>query len=269
MTAADVFGVMDRRLAVSVCASVAALAAGVAGVVANVPVLAVVAGAGGVVAGTAAASIAARLRLAENRLARADDDVTRLRRELDAMTAMFAEEATRRGLGTGADGDVEAAVDESSGLVDGRFFPLLVQHRLAAARRRLHPLSVVLFELDSLDAVPPDVRDQAAGVLGDVVRRTLRECDTACRVGEVTAGAVLEGTTETEAVWAAERVRRTLRRSPVGRLLTLSAGIACYPTHALEADELVELAHAALAAAHAVGPDRVETPPPDRTAPAG
>ncbi len=260
--------VMDRRLAVSVCASVASLAAGVASVIAQVPALAVVAGAAGMVAGTAAASIATRLRVSEDQLARTDQEVGRLRRELDAMAAMFAEEATRRGVGPGERHEALPAVDESSGLVDGRFFPLLVQHRLAASRRRLHPLSVVIFELDALELVPEDVRDQAAGVLGDVVRRTLRECDTACRIGEITAGAVLEGTTETEAIWAAERVKRTLRRSPVGRLLTISAGIACYPTHALEAEDLVMLARHALDVAKATGPDRVETPPPDLIAPA-
>ena len=78
--------------------------------------------------------------------------------------------------------------------------------------------------------------------LGAVVRRTLRECDAACRIGDTMAAAVLEDTAEAGAVWAAERVRGTLHGSPVGDSLTISAGIACYPSHALNAPELVDQA---------------------------
>ena len=59
-------------------------------------------------------------------------------------------------------------------------------------------------------------------------------------------GAILEDTAEAGAVWAAERVRGTLHGSPVGDSLTISAGIACYPTHALSAAELVDQAERAL-----------------------
>ena len=59
-------------------------------------------------------------------------------------------------------------------------------------------------------------------------------------------GAILEDTPEAGAVWAAERVRGTLLASPVGDALTLSAGVACYPTHALGAAELVHQASRAL-----------------------
>ena len=117
---------------------------------------------------------------------------------------------------------------------------------------------MVLFELDSFEYATGHVRDQAVAVLGDVVRRTLRECDIACRLGEVLAGVVLEDTAESGAVWAAERVRGNLHGSPVGESLTISAGIACYPSHALGAPELVSMAGQALASARARGRDHVE-----------
>jgi diguanylate cyclase (GGDEF)-like protein len=116
----------------------------------------------------------------------------------------------------------------------------------------------VLFELDSFDGATSETRDQALSVLGDVVRQTLRECDIACRIGEVLAGVVLEDTAEAGAVWAAERVRGSLHGSPVGESLTISAGIACYPSHALGAPELVAMAGQALATARARGRDHVE-----------
>jgi len=75
-------------------------------------------------------------------------------------------------------------------------------------------------------------RAQALTVVGDVVRRTLRESDSACRLGELMIGAILEDTPEAGAVWAAERVRGTLLASPVGDALTISAvSRATPPTH--------------------------------------
>jgi diguanylate cyclase (GGDEF)-like protein len=250
---------MDRRLVISVCAAIAALAAGVAAVVAHEPMLGVVAGVGGIIGGLAAAALAGRLKISEDHLTMVSADLQRSRRELDALAAIFAEEATRRQ--TDVDMPVasaETVFDEVSGLLDERFFAATVQQRVAAARRQLQPVSVVFFELDGFEGAAPDVRDQAVSAFGDVVRRTLRECDIACRLGEVLAGVVLEDTAEAGAVWAAERVRGHLHGSPVGESLTISAGIACYPSHALAAPELVSMAGQALASARARGRDHVE-----------
>ncbi|HZR14689.1 MAG TPA: GGDEF domain-containing protein [Acidimicrobiia bacterium] len=255
---------MDRRLVISVCAAVAALAAGVAAAVVDAPVLGIVAGIAGIVSGVAAAALAVRLRSSEDQLVSVGKDLQRLRRELDTLAAIFAEEATRRQADDAAAAGASAAnpaadvFDAVSGLLDERFFAVTVQQRVAAARRQLQPVSVVLFELDGLDGAGDEARDQAVAVLGDVVRRTLRECDVVCRLGEVLAGVVLEDTAEAGAVWAAERVRGTLHASAAGGTLTISAGIACYPSHALGAAELVAMAGNALGSARARGRDHVE-----------
>jgi diguanylate cyclase (GGDEF)-like protein len=251
---------MDRRLVVAVCAAVAALAAGVGAVIVDEPLLGLVAGIAAVAGGVAAAALAARLRSSDDQLVTVGNDLQRLRRELDALAAIFAEEATRRQAVEvdPAKSVAEAVFDSTSGLLNERFFAVSVQQRVAAARRQLQPVSVVLFELDSFDGATAETRDQALGVLGDVVRQTLRECDIACRIGEVLAGVVLEDTAEAGAVWAAERVRGSLHGSPVGESLTISAGIACYPSHALGAPELVAMAGQALATARSRGRDHVE-----------
>jgi two-component system cell cycle response regulator len=119
----------------------------------------------------------------------------------------------------------------------------------------------VIFEIDSMSEADADTRQQALGVVGDVVRRTLRESDAACRLGDLMIGAILEDTPEAGAVWAAERVRGTLLASPIGDALTLSAGVACYPTHALGAAELVHQSSCALDEARSHGRDRVELAP--------
>jgi diguanylate cyclase (GGDEF)-like protein len=90
--------------------------------------------------------------------------------------------------------------------------------------------------------------------LGAVAWRTLRESDSVFRLGERVALGVLVDTSEDGAVIVAERVRASLRTSPVGDTLTVSAGIACYPTHALDSVELVSRAGRALETARADGP---------------
>lgn len=261
---------MDRRLVVSVLAAVGALAAGVAAAVFGAAELSLVAGVAGVVAGIAAAAIAVRASRAEDRLRRCDEELQRLHREVDTLSAALSEEASvhvaRKYLGDGA-GAVDDppppfapddAIDPVSGLLEEKFFSVLVFQRVAAARRLLQPVSVVFFEVDAMADAEPSVQDEALGVLGEVLRHTLRECDTSCRVGAIGAGAVLENTTEAGAVWAVERVRGILMGSPVGVSLTISAAVACYPSHALGAQELLQRVHRALEVARTRGKDHVE-----------
>jgi diguanylate cyclase (GGDEF)-like protein len=260
----------DPRLLVSVSAGLAALGAGTIGVAMNSPAFAVVAGVAGVIAAIAGVGLGARARQSEDRLAVAEDEIRAVRRELSSINAALAEEANRRAaeLELGPLEPVvdprarpEHAFDAATGLYDERYFAVLVQQQVAAARRSLRPVSVVIFEIDSMGEADGDTRQQALGVVGDVVRRTLRESDAACRLGDLMVGAILEDTPEAGAVWAAERVRGTLLASPIGDALTLSAGVACYPTHALGAAELVHQASRALDEARSRGRDRVELAP--------
>src|SRR3954469_3614398 len=257
----------DPRLLVAVSSGLTALAAGAVGVATSAPVLAVVAGAAGVIAAVAGVALGAEARRNSDQLGAAESELRTMRRELASINAVLQEESSRRApeqeLGpplTARDRN-EHAFDPTTGLYDERYFAVLVQQQVAAARRSLRPISVVIFEIDGLHGSDDVTRDQALGVVGDVVRRTLRESDSACRLGELMVGAILEDTSETGAVWAAERVRGTLLGSPVGDSLTVSAGVACYPTHALGAAELVAQAGKALDEARRRGADRVETAP--------
>lgn len=251
----------DKGLVLTVGAAVAALVAGVLAVVAATPVLGVAAGIAGVVAGAAGAAIAGRARRAEERFDAADTDRRRLRRELDALTALFEEEVARREAATSPRAVAERTFDPATGLYDQAYFAVLAQQQVAAARRSLRPVSVVIFEVDGMAGADAATRDQALTVIGDVVRRTLRESDAACRLGDCMVGAILEDTPEAGGVWAAERVRGSLLGSPIGDSLTVSAGVACYPTHALGAAELVAAAGRALEEARSRGADRVEVAP--------
>jgi two-component system cell cycle response regulator len=258
----------DPRLLVAVSSGLTALAAGAVGVATGTAVWAVVAGAAGVVAAVIGVALAAEARRSGEQLGKAEHEIRTMRRELASINAVLQEESSRRLAEEelGPPREVirernEHAFDHATGLYDERYFAVLVQQHVAAARRSLRPVSVVIFEIDSMGEADTDTRQQALGVVGDVVRRTLRESDAACRLGDLMVGAILEDTPEAGAVWAAERVRGTLLASPIGDALTLSAGVACYPTHALGAAELVHQASCALDEARSRGRDRVELAP--------
>jgi diguanylate cyclase (GGDEF)-like protein len=259
----------EPRLVLSIGAGVAALAAGVVGVATDSAVLGIVAGTAGVMAAMAGVALGARARQSADRLEHAEGEIRRMKREVASINAALAEEPTRRGADTELGPMVddpgrekgEHAFDAATGLYDERYFAVLVQQQVAAARRSLRPVSVVIFEIDGMGESDRDTQRQALGVVGDVVRRTLRESDAACRLGDLMVGAILEDTPEAGAVWAAERVRGMLLSSPIGDALTLSAGVASYPTHALTAAELVQQAGRALDEARSRGRDRVELGP--------
>lgn len=198
-------------------------------------------------------------------LSAASEKLRHRQRELDTLAGMFAEEAARTAAPAVLnEPEGETAVDDSarldatSGLLVEPYLDVVLDQKVAVARRKLLPVSLALFELDGLATAEAETREQAMGVLGEVVRRTMRECDAACRLSNVRVAVIFDDTTESGAVWAAERMRARLWNSPVGNALTVSAGIASYPTHALDAEALEARAAEALESAQAQGCDRVE-----------
>ncbi len=251
----------DRCLASSIAAGIAALICGMINSVIDSSPLGIITGVLGFSAAIGAAAIAARQFNAQDQLVELTAERDELRRELDALAAIFGEEAAEARDATLALApplDMEKSVDAASGLLDQQFFKVMVQQRVAAARRQLQPLTVILFDIDDLAGAGAAECDAAISALGATVTQTLRESDAACRVGSTMAAAILEDTAEAGAVWAAERIRGTLNQTAQGVTITVSAGIACYPTHALSAPELIDRAGRALDTARAQGRDRLE-----------
>jgi diguanylate cyclase (GGDEF)-like protein len=198
-----------------------------------------------------------RRRLGHTRraLERAERARVLMASELESLTRLLTEQSAQRAEPAiptdqlGAD-----AFDVVSGLLTEQFVAVLIQQRVATARRQLHPIAVIAMELDGLRGAPPATVDEAMRALGSVVRGSLREADSACRVGDVIVIAALDNTTEAGAQTAVARIQAGLR---VVTGSTVSAGIAAYPSHALEAPELVARAGAALLAARADGRNQV------------
>jgi diguanylate cyclase (GGDEF)-like protein len=250
----------NLRLVVA-CAVLAAVAlvAGVTAVLLDEALLALVAALIAVTAAGIGAFVDVRRTRAERSLLEARSQARTLRRQLDRLEAEASEErsiADARGgrttfpLGTQTE---DWEIDPVSGLIRERHLSIVLQQVMASARRKVQPVAVIYWEVDGLDDAPQHACDDALTALGAIAWRTMRESDSVFRLGTRAAVGVLVDTAEPGAVIVAERVRSSLRTSPIGDTLTVSAGIACYPTHAMDAAELVSRSGRALDAARAQG----------------
>lgn len=149
----------------------------------------------------------------------------------------------------------DALTDADTGLFSESFFNVALESRIAAARRHLRPVAVVLLEI--VQGLPQgNPVDADAEVVADSIRITLREADTACRLRNGYFALLLEDTPENGAIWTVERIRRQLLTTKSG--MTLWAGVACYPAHAFGATEIMNAAETALVAAREWRQDRIE-----------
>jgi diguanylate cyclase (GGDEF)-like protein len=227
---------VDRDALLGLLAGLAGLAFGVAAAVTNVSGLAIGAAACSLLAAGAAVGLVRRLHDAERDLAGANAVM-----KLVDLPAPAREEA-------------RSLVDSETALPDHHFFDLAVDGRVAAARRHLWPVTIVLLEI-GVDELDTRHRRESVVAFTSIMRRTLREADVACRLGPTTFGLVLEDTSEEGGVWTAERLQIALARDPA-RIKTLAAGVASYPTHGLRADEVMVRAREALRRACSADPGR-------------
>ncbi|MGH9053871.1 MAG: diguanylate cyclase [Acidimicrobiia bacterium] len=145
-----------------------------------------------------------------------------------------------------------SVTDWLTGLKNHGYFFDRLSEELARARRFDRPLAVVLADLDDFKAVN-DAHGHAAGdavlrMVGEVLRTHLRAVDIACRVGGEEFGLLMPDTSAEGAVRVAERVREAVhrRRVPGVGTITVSLGVAVFPDHALDRDDLMQSADNAL-----------------------
>lgn len=219
---------VDRRALPGLAAGLAGLASGVGALVLEVPELAVVAAACALVAGAASVLQVCRLRDAERDAAGS----AALARLLDLPRSTRSDSCE--------------LLDPESGLPELPFFTLALEGRVAAARRHLWPVTVVLLEIDLAPQCETG-RAQAEAIAGfaDLLRCTLREADIACRTSTTRFAVVLDDTAEEGGVWTAERIQVAVSRD-VSKVRRMAAGVASYPTHGLDAGAVLTGAQAAL-----------------------
>jgi diguanylate cyclase (GGDEF)-like protein/putative nucleotidyltransferase with HDIG domain len=155
-----------------------------------------------------------------------------------------------------------ASTDPLTGLLNRRGFQTVIDTELARSERGARSFSLLMCDCDYFkslnDRLGHHAGDEALKAIGKLLEHNKRRIDVAARVGGEEFALVLPETDQHEAFIVAERLRSRFADEfadqPVE--LTLSLGVATYPTHGLTADALLRAADEALYAAKALGRDR-------------
>ena len=146
--------------------------------------------------------------------------------------------------------------DELTGLFNRRSFNQEIPKEMERFRRFGHPFTLLMLDLDHFkdfnDTHGHSAGDQALRDIAQILSETARLLDSVVRYGGEEFAVTLPQTTREEAVGAAERIRLAVQRHRIvfaGQelpALTVSIGLACFPTDALDMASLVQRADQAL-----------------------
>jgi len=160
----------------------------------------------------------------------------------------------------------ESIRDPLTGLFNRRFMMETLANELSRAERNATPLSVVIFDLDGLkeinDQYGHNLGDEALCSVSHLLKAKTRISDTACRYGGDEFILILSNTTLASARQRMRELREETKQKAIeheGNVikLTLSIGIAEYPTHGSTGQELIKAADIALYRAKQAGRDQV------------
>lgn len=161
-----------------------------------------------------------------------------------------------------------AVTDELSGLSNYRSLQNKLEEEIERSRRFDKKLSLLMLDIDDFkrfnDTHGHMAGDAALATLARVLQVSVREVDLVARYGGEEFSIVLPETDAAGAFIVAEKVREAVCenvfRTPSGERLTavtVSIGLATFPTHALNREDLLREADGALYQAKSGGKNRV------------
>lgn len=157
----------------------------------------------------------------------------------------------------------QAVTDGLTGISNRRNFNEVFIKEFERARRYAEPLSLAVIDLDYLkkinDTWGHTVGDDAIKAIAGVLSNSSRSIDLAARYGGEEFCLLLPNTLLEESVLIAERIRKLISEAPIegpGNV-TASIGLANFPLHAADPEDLFEKADEALYAAKQKGRNRV------------
>ena len=157
--------------------------------------------------------------------------------------------------------------DPLTGLFNRRYLEVSLERELLRAARRSQPLAVLMLDIDHFkrfnDTHGHEAGDALLSQFAEVLKRTIRAEDIACRYGGEEFTVVLLEADAQSAWQRAENIRAAIAEMSVVHhqrqleLVTVSIGLAMFPLDAASREDLLRRADAALYAAKKFGRDRV------------
>ena len=163
--------------------------------------------------------------------------------------------------------EMQALTDPLTGVANRRYFHKRLEEELRRARRYKHSLGLLMIDIDHFKKVNDhyghSTGDTVLQGLANLLRQSVRDTEIAARYGGEEFALLMPLTSTDEAEAAAERIRKAVFAyaftSPQGKVipLTVSIGVASFPTDCRTVSELVEVADRALYAAKNGGRNQV------------
>jgi len=167
---------------------------------------------------------------------------------------------------------LQAIRDPLTGLYNRRYMQEFLERELHSARRKRRPLSVIMLDLDHFkrynDNFGHSAGDQALAAVGEMLLRTVRAEDIACRYGGEEFTLILPECPLSEATVRAEEIRKRIKEYHFQQVqperpdrpaanLSCSIGVAAFDETTDRVDLLLKFADDALYQAKRAGRDRV------------
>jgi diguanylate cyclase (GGDEF)-like protein len=199
-----------------------------------------------------------------NRLA-ANSTVLERVREYEKQTAAITQQV-RLAAARGEDIEKLALLDPVTELYNHRSFVKELKAEMARARRYKHPASLVMMSVDGYEELVhqfgPLTAEAIQKIVSNSIRSALREVDVAARYNAWQYAVILPQTNAAGASMVGERIRQRVGNQAIVHnwqnfSVTASVGVATFPDHAPEYDELIACSMEALETALLRGGDRV------------
>lgn len=161
-----------------------------------------------------------------------------------------------------------ALIDPLTGAYNGRSFLKELDQTLKQAWRYSRNASLCMVSIDGFDDIVSSFGSLTGNtvlrICASAVQKTVRPADSLARYSGTDFGVIMPNTTTSQAVMIGERIREALATQIITHnwnhiRITASIGIATYPLHAYDRDELISIAMQALYVSKERGGDRVCT----------
>ncbi|GEM_PF-3125168 len=160
----------------------------------------------------------------------------------------------------------QSICDSLTGLYNRRYLEEALEREIHRARRKTQSVGILMVDIDHFkrfnDNFGHEVGDAVLQEVGKLLMQNIRPGDIACRYGGEEMTLILPDTDLTVAKQRAEEIREAIKQlrleyhPPQLGSITVSLGIACFPTHGSSGSVILQVADAALYAAKAQGRDR-------------